>query len=191
MRFSDGSVLQLYPQTIQEFDLYPGRELSDRDMHKLLTAVGAMSAKMRAVRILAATSVSKKDLEHRLVQKGEDPNQAQEAVTWLSKMDLLDDKKTGEQIVQRCVTKGYGVQRVKQMLYEKRIPKEYWDEILEGYPAQREKIEEFIRDRLGDSRDPKELRRVTDALIRRGHSYGEIRQVFATLNFESDDLPEE
>ena len=92
--FEDDSVLRLYRQTVQDFGLYAGQELSDAEFSKLQESEGEMSAKMRAVRIVAASSVSKRDLEHRLVQKGENPEQAKVAVAWMSDMSLLDDQKT-------------------------------------------------------------------------------------------------
>jgi regulatory protein len=104
-----------------------------------------MSAKMRAVRIVSASSVSKRDLEYRLVQKGEDPKQAKQAVEWMSDLNLLDDARTAEQIVDRCIRKGYGLTRAKQALYEKRIPKEFWADALADYPDQTDKILEFLR----------------------------------------------
>ena len=69
--FEDDSVMRLYRQTIQDFGLFAGKELSDEEMQSLQTAAGEMSAKMRAVRIVSASSVSKRDLEQRLIQKGE------------------------------------------------------------------------------------------------------------------------
>ena len=122
--FSDGSTLRLYRQTVQDFCLYSGLELADDEMQKLHTAASQMSAKMRAVRIVSASSVSKKDLQMRLMQKGEDAQSASEAVAWMEELHLIDDSKTAEQIVARCISKGYGLARAKQMLYEKRIPKQ-------------------------------------------------------------------
>ena len=186
MRFEDGTSLRLYRQTVQDFGLYPGLELTETELLKLKEAAGQMSAKMRAVRIVSASSVSKGDLERRLVQKGEDPDQAKQAVQWLSDMDILDDRKTAEQVVQRCISKGYGLSRAKQALYEKRIPKAYWDAALEDYPDQTDAIVAFLRSRLGTDWDERELRRATDALLRRGHSYQEIRHGLRQLSVDED-----
>ena len=190
VRFEDGSVLRLYKQTVQDFGIYPGLELTDEEVSRLKVAAGQMSAKMRAVRIVSASSVSKRDLEQRLIHKGEDPEQAKAAVEWMSDLSLLDDRKTAEQVVQRCISKGYGLVRAKQALYEKRIPKEYWEGALEDYPDQQDAVVSFLRSRLGNSRDEKTVRRATDALIRRGHSYGEIRKALQTIADELD-FPEE
>ena len=99
--FSDGSLMRLYRQTVEDFALYTGKELSDAEMSALQEAAGQMSAKMRAVRIVSASSVTKRDLEQRLVHKGEDPGQAKEAVQWMSDLSLLDDSRVAEQVVQR------------------------------------------------------------------------------------------
>ena len=191
MRFDDGTTMRLYRQTVEDFGLYPGMELEDADMKKLKDAAGALSAKMRAVRIVSASSVSKKDLEQRLIHKGENAQQAKAAVEWMAELDLIDDRKTAQQVVSRCISKGYGLARAKQALYEKRIPKEYWQEALEDYPDQQEKILEFLETKLGREWNEKDLRKATDALIRRGHSYGAIRKAMEILSVDMEDFREE
>ncbi len=178
--------MRLYRQTVEDFGLYPGMEMTDDEYKKLRTAAGQMSAKMRAVRIVSASSVSKRDLEQRLIQKGEDPKQAKEAVQWMSDLDLLDDRKTAEQIVHRCISKGYGLARAKQALYEKRIPKELWDEALADYPDQLDAIVSYLRSHLSDEPEDKELRKAIDALLRRGHNYSQIRKALQMLSCDSD-----
>lgn len=175
--FSDGSVLKLYKQTVQDFGLYTGLELTEEEFERLQKAAMQMSAKMRAVRIISAGSVSKRDLQQRLLQKGEDELCAKQAVSWLEEMDLLDDQKTARQIVERCIAKGYGLARAKQALYEKRIPKEFWQEALADYPSQTDAIRNYVQTHLKDPADVKTKKKVIDALIRKGHSYHEIRLV--------------
>ena len=189
--FSDDSRLALYRQTVEDFALYSGKELSDEEYSDLLTAAGKMSAKMRAVRIVSASSVSKRSLEERLVRKGEDPQQAKEVVQWMEDLHLVDDRNTAEQVVHSCISKGYGLARAKQALYEKRIPKAYWEEALCDYPDQTEKIESFLRSRLDEDSDQKQVKKAIDALIRRGHSYGTIRRVLNELSFETEDYIED
>ena len=189
--FEDGRKLALYRQTVEDFGLYTGMELSEEEMETLLTAAGSMSAKMRAVRIVSATNVSRRDLEERLVRKGEDPQQAKEAVRWMEDLHLVDDRNTAEQIVHSCISKGYGLARAKQALYEKRIPKEFWEDALAEYPDQQEKIERFLRSRLDEDSDEKQKKKAIDALLRKGHSYGVIRQVLNNLSFDSDDFYED
>ena len=189
--FSDGTKLGLYRQTVEDFVLYPGKELDEQEFARLGEEAGKMSAKMRAVRIVSASSVSKRDLQQRLVRKGEDPEQAKASVAWMEDLHLVDDRATAEQVVRSCIYKGYGLQRAKQALYEKQIPKAYWDEALEDYPDQSEKIQEFLRARLDADSDEKQKKRAIDALIRRGHSYGTIKKAMDALSFDSEDVFED
>ena len=191
LTFEDGSKLALYRQTVEDFALYAGKELSEEETQQLLNAAGKMSAKMRAVRIVSASSVSKRDLEERLVRKGEDPQQAKEAVEWMEELHLVNDRSTAEQVVHSCISKGYGLARAKQALFEKRIPKEYWEEVLADYPDQWDKIEKFLRSRLDGDSDQKQIKKAVDALIRRGHSYAAVRRVLNELSFDSEDYIED
>ena len=186
-----GKKMALYRQTVEDFALYSGKELSDEEWKALQEHAGKMSAKMRAVRIGSASNVSRRDLEERLVRKGEDPKQAREAVAWMEDLHLVDDRNTAEQVVHSCIYKGYGLQRAKQALYEKKVPKQYWEDALADYPDQSEKIEDFLRSRLGDEYDEREVKRAIDALMRRGHSYSSIRKALNQLKLEQEDFPED
>ena len=185
VKFSDGSTMKLYRQTIEDFRMYPGMELENLDA--LRESAGAYSAKMRAVRIISASSVSKRDLENRLVRKGESEEQAKEAVQWLSDLNLVDDRQTARQIVESCVRKGYGLARAKQALYEKQIPKQLWEEALEDYPDQSERIADFLRTKLRDPDDPKQVKRAIDAALRRGHSYGDVKRALEMIGSELEE----
>ena len=154
-------------------------------------AAGEMSAKMRAVRIVAASSVSKKDLQQRLIQKGESAADAQNAVAWMEELSLIDDGKTAHQIVANCISKGYGLARAKQALYEKRIPKSLWDEALADYPSQDEKVLSFLQSRLDENATEKDIKRAVDALMRRGHSYGVIRRALDQIRCNDGFFPED
>ena len=185
VKLSDGQALRLYRQTVEDLGLYPGLELTDSQMEQLLEHAGQTSAKMRAVRIVSAASVSKDDLQRRLVQKGESPQQAKEAVAWLSELQLLDDAQVARQTVQSCIAKGYGLARAKQALYEKRIPKAHWEAALAGYPDQREKVLAFLKSKITSREDPREVKRAVDALIRRGHSYSLVRSCLEQLELSN------
>jgi len=149
-----------------------------------------MSARMRAVRIVAATGVSKSDLEQRLIHKGESQKDAHDAVQWMSDLQLVDDRKTAEHIVNNCIQKGYGLSRAKQALFEKRIPKNLWDDILSDYPDQDDKILAFLKSKLPEQPTDRDTRKAIDALLRRGHSYSRIRHALMQLSLDSDDFPE-
>ena len=187
----DREVLRLYRQTIEDFGLYPGLELSEERANQLRESAGTMSAKMRAVRIISASNVSRRDLEQRLVRKGETEAQAKQAVEWLEELNLVDDRQTAQSVVRQCIYKGYGPARAKQALYEKQIPKHFWEEVLADYPDQTEHIVKFLRTKLTDPSDERQKRRAIDALMRRGHSYGAIRRAMDQVGAEMEEFLEE
>lgn len=176
--------MRVYRQTVEEFGLYAGMELTVEELTRLREAAGEMSAKMRSVRIVAASNVSKRDLEERLIRKGERPDQAKKAVAWMAELDLVDDAKTAAQVVGQCARKGYGIARAKQALYEKRIPKDFWDDALADYPDQSDHIMDYLRSRLTQPGDAAQVKRAVDALLRRGHNYSDIRRCLKQLDAE-------
>lgn len=191
MVFNDGTTMRLYRQTIEDFGLYIGLEMDEGQYSALRKAAGEMSAKMRAVRIVAASNVSQGDLEQRLIRKGEDPEQAKSAVQWMADLSLIDDRRTAEQIVSSCVRKGYGLARAKQALYEKRIPRAFWEEALEDYPDQTDVILAYFQSKLPANADEKDVKHAVDAMLRRGHSYSQIRKALELNSVDTDFIPED
>lgn len=188
--FDDDTQLKTQPELAAQFGLYSGMELSEQDYQVLLEAAGKASARTRAVRIVAAAGVSEKELQRRLVQKGESASDAQQAVMWLKELNLLDDRQTAQQLVSSAAARGYGKNRIKNILYEKGIPQEFWEEALAQLPEMDDAIDRFLSRRWqGKDPDEKEVKKAVDALIRRGHSWTQIR---AGLRRYREDLePEE
>ena len=120
--FDDGSKMRVPTSLVADLGLYGGMELEEEDLSRLMSEAQRASAKSRAVRIVSTTSISEKALRQRLVQRGEDPQHAKEAVDWLRELGALDDEGMARQVVQRCTAKGYGRARAQQELYRKGIP---------------------------------------------------------------------
>ena len=191
LRFDNDTTMLVFPSVIAELNLYPGIEIPESAMDSLRETCGEVSARNRAVRIISAAPVSRRELQNRLVQKGDTEEHAQQAVQWLDELHLLDDEELAEQIVLSGAARGYGAARIRQMLYEKRIPRELWERALEKLPPQENAIDTFLQRRFrGTKPDKKELKRATDALLRRGHSWGDIRS--ALERYVPDEVfPEE
>ena len=179
--FENGSTKKYLPQTVAEQGLFAGMELTEAELAALEKANAAASAKQRAVRIISAAAVSKGDLQRRLTQKGESPEDAKKAVEWLSELKLLDDAETARQIVARGAARGYGAERVKQMLYEKRVPRQYWEEALAAMPDMSEALTDFLRKRLGEEPDEKTLRSASAAALRRCYTWSQVREALERL----------
>lgn len=187
--FTGGQRLRLPPSVVGDFGLRAGLELTAEEMSRLKEASAEASAKERAVRIVSASSVTQKELRRRLVQKGESEENAEAAVSWLSGLNLLDDLETAKQLVRSAGRKGYGRARAKQILYQKGVDRSLWDEALEELPEPDGAIDRFLASRFrGESPDRQAVKRAADALLRRGHGWGDIR---AALRRYTDTLEEE
>ena len=94
-----------------------------------------------------------------------------------SGMDLTDeDYQALLTAAGKASAKGYGKSRIKNILYEKGIPQEFWDEALAEFPEMDDAIDRFLLRRWqGKVPDEKEVKRTVDALIRRGHSWKDIQ----------------
>lgn len=171
-----GERLKVPPFLAADLNLYAGRELSEDELSALRAAIARARTRQRAVRILSSTAISRAALEKRLTDKGAVPEDAQDTVQWLDELHLLDDAAVAEQVVQSAVRKGYGRRRIEQILYEKRIPREYWQDALAAIPDMDGALDSFLHRALGGKAvDDKLLKHTTDALLRRGHSWGDIR----------------
>ena len=187
--FEDGKRLKAPAFKVVELGLTPGAEVTPEAFLALENAQSLASCKERAVRILTASGLSKKELQKRLVQKGESEEDAEAAVAWLEELHLIDDLETAKQLVRSASMRGYGAARAKSILYEKGIPKELWDEALEELPEMDDAIDTFLRRKLnGRTLDAKQIKKTVDALLRRGHSYHDIqaglRRYEASLSLE-------
>ena len=191
LRFGDGSSLMVYPAVIAEHRLYVGMELSQEELESIVRSAAQVATRERAVRIISATAVTEKELRHRLRQKGEQEEQADRAVDWLKDLNLLDDRRAAESVVFQGISKGYGEARLRQMLYEKGVPRELWQEVLAELPSPHEGIRAFLTKRFrGKVPDQQEQKRATDALLRRGHKWSDIRLVMEEFASESYDVEE-
>ena len=187
--FEDGKRLKAPAFKVVELGLTPGAEVTPEVFLALENAQSLASCKERAVRILTASGLSRRELQKRLVQKGESEEDAEAAVAWLEELHLIDDLETAKQLVRSACLRGYGAARAKSILYEKGIPKELWDEALAELSEMDDAIDTFLRRKLdGRTLDAKQIKKTVDALLRRGHSYHDIqaglRRYEASLSLE-------
>ena len=187
--FEDGKRLKAPAFKVVELGLTPGAEVTPEAFLALENAQSLASCKERAVRILTASGLSRRELQKRLVQKGESEEDAEAAVAWLEELHLIDDLETAKQLVRSACLRGYGAARAKSILYEKGIPKELWDEALAELSEMDDAIDVFLRRKLdGRTLDAKQIKKTVDALLRRGHSYHDIqaglRRYEASLSLE-------
>ncbi len=136
--------------------------------------------KNRAFRILEKRDMSAKELEDRLVQKGEQREDAQECVEWLRDLGIIDDARYAEMIVRHYASGGYGEKRITSEFFRRGIPREYWDEALEALPDQSAVLDRLVSERIGsEAPERAELQKLTNFLLRRGFDWRDISEAIA------------
>lgn len=186
---ADGSLLKITEQELLDFGLRAGDELDDETLTRLKTAAGVSNVKTTAADLIGRRAMSRRDLERKLQEKGASETEARYAGEWLEAIGALDDAAYAAALVRHCGDQGYGPRRTREKLREKGVPQELWDEALEELPEDGGQVDRFLQKKLrGRIPDEKEKKRLTDALLRRGFPWGEIKAAWSRYG---DALPED
>ena len=182
----DGSILRVGKNQIADFALYAGRELSDEEAERLTQAIEKENFRSHALRVVTDTPKSRKMLLKILEEKDCQPEQAAEIADWLEDMGLLDDRRYAADVAELYVRKGYGVRKIRDELYRRGIPRELWDEVLSQIQEEdsASAIDAFLEKKLKGSHDPKDVKRASDALARRGYRWPEINDALRRYGME-------
>lgn len=174
--FEDGSKLKLTDREMVDFSLYAGLEVPDAALEQLRDAAGESAARRRAANILSARPLSRRELEKRLVEKGETPAHAAAAADYMEHLGYLNDETYAKMLAEYYAAKGYGPRKVRDELYRRGVPREFWDAALESPDTPDDKLDAFIAARLRRVEHPEraDFKRVSDALARRGYAWGDI-----------------
>ena len=133
------------------------------------------SAKKRALHLLERRDYSRKELILKLTEKGEPLADAEAVADRMIELGVINDERYSRMLVRHYAGKGYGTCRIKQELYRHGIHTDLWEEAMEELPSQEEIMDKLLRSKLRSSDpDPKEIKKATDALLRRGFSWSEV-----------------
>ena len=113
-------------------------------------------------------------------EKGASQAEARYAAEWMEAIGAIDDAAYAAMLVRHYGEMGYGPARLREKLYEKGVPRELWEEALEEAPQRELQIDAFLEKKLhGAMPDPKEKKRISDALLRRGFSWGDVKEAWS------------
>ena len=100
----------------------------------------------------------------------------------------MDDAAYAGAIARHYAAGGYGAGRVRQELQKRGVPRELWDEALAQMPDSAVAIDRFLHSRLkGRPADHVMLKKLSDALLRRGFSWTDIRPALNRLGEEIEE----
>lgn len=181
----DGACLRITEQELLDFGLRSGDELDDKTLQKLKEAAGVSNVKATAADLVGKRAMSRRDLERKLQDRGASETEARYAAEWMEAIGAINDADYAAVLARHCADLGYGPQRVREKLYEKGVPRELWDDALDTLPDSAGQIDAFLERKLrGRVPDQREKKRLCDALLRRGFSWGDIRAAWSRLGAE-------
>lgn len=172
----DGACLKITEQELLDFGLRGGDELTPAQLKKLKEAAGVSNTKATAADLIGKRAMSRANLEKKLREKGASEAEARYAGEWLEAIGALNDAEYAAIVARHYGQMGYGPRYVQEKLREKGVPRELWEDALEHLPEAAEQIDRFLSDKLrGQTPDPREKKRLTDALLRRGYGWGDVK----------------
>lgn len=186
MELEDGDILLVPEGTVADRALYQGMELDEEALEALQDAAFQASLRQRAASLLTARMLSAAQLREKLCAKGASPAQAEEVSQWAETIGLLNDAAYARSLVSHYQARGYGLYKIKDELYRRRIPREYWEEALAELEEPDEAIDRFLSARVTDPEDRKQVKKAADALARRGFSWSQVSEGIARLRSESE-----
>lgn len=185
----DGACLKITEQELLDFGLRSGDELDEETLRRLKDAAGVSNIKVTAADLIGRRAMSRRDLERKLQEKGASETEARYAAEWLEAIGAIDDADYAVLVVRHYGQLGYGPAYVRQKLYEKGVPRELWDVAMDALPDPAELIGRFLENKLrGELPDEKGKKRLTDTLLRRGFSWGDVRKGW---NAYGTEMPED
>ena len=184
----DGACLKITEQELLDFGLRSGDELDEETLKRLKEAAGVSNTRAAAADLIGKRAMSRRDLERKLQEKGASETEARYAAEWLEAIGALNDAEYAAALVRHYSRLGYGPARVREKLYEKGVPRELWEDALEELPEDGGQVDAFLRSKLrGRTPDEKEKRRLTNALLRRGFPWGEVKAAWRRLGEEMQE----
>ncbi len=185
--FEDESVVKSTLAVVSDLRLFTGRDIDEAQMAELRSLSMRSIAREKALEYISHRRMSCKELERKLLDKGYDEQTAACCVSWLLQNGFLNDESYAGAIVRHYANKGYGPGRIRAELSRRGIERELWDTAFEELPEDTSKIDKFISSRLTDPENKEQVRKISAALYRRGHSWEDIRRALRRFSAECED----
>lgn len=194
----DGTILRVTENEVACFGLYSGMELTEELREQLEEAVRRGEVKEKALRLLSGRPMSRKELVDKLTARPRDKEKepipeelAEEAADRLEELGYLNDAEYARTVARHYAAKGYGERKLRDELWKRGVPREYWDQALEEVQDPTDAMDEFIRRKLmGRTADRETLGKLSAALARRGYRWEDIRAALSRYGetFEDDSI---
>lgn len=180
----DGSILRIGESEVVNFALYSGKELSEDEADLLQASARRSGLKTKAIELLMRKPQSRKELGRKLAEWEAAPEEAEAICDRMEELGYLNEPEYASRIVRHYAQKGFGARKIRDELYRRGIPRELWDEAMAQIEDNSPAIDAFLEKKLKGSHDPKDIKKASDALARRGFSWSEISDAFRRYGME-------
>lgn len=188
-----GRTVYIDRDVCSDYALSPGKILSDSELEEILERSGYVRAKERALWYLDRADHSEKALYSKLIRAGFSPQPCAAVIAWLREYGLVDDRRYAARFAERCAEANISGRAAYCKMLEKGVPRELAKQAIDALDTDeaaqiRALIDKKYRNKLTD-RDS--VRRVYEALVRRGFSFGAVRDVLKQYSEELQYASEE
>lgn len=182
----DGSILRVGEGEVVEFALYAGKELSEEETERLQDAAHRSGLKSKAIELLMRKPQSRKELGRKLREWEATDEEIEAICDRMEELGYLNEPEYAGRIVRHYAAKGFGERKIRDELYRRGVPRELWDEALSQIEEEDNAaaIDAFLEKKLKGSHDPKDVKRASDALARRGYRWPEISDALRRYGME-------
>lgn len=207
----DASLVRVGEGDVVSLGLYAGKELTGAEGEALIAAGERSKLMERAMGLLAQRPMSRKELLDKLcapprqrrekypydkLDDGPDPEllqrqkealveRAEEVADRLIELGLLNDGEYARTVVRHYAAKGYGPRKIRDELYRRGVPREYWEDALAEREPDGGQLDKLVRQKLRGAEPTREnLKRVSDYLARRGYGWEEISSALDRIREE-------
>jgi len=184
----DGTILRIGENEVIQFALYEGKELTEEAGAALQDSARRSALKEKTLDLLTRKPQSRKELERKLREWEAGEEEITSICDRMEELGYLNDASYAALIVRHYSAKGFGEKKLRDELYRRGVPRALWDEALEGAEDPSDAIDAFVAKKLaGKAPDRKELKKVSDALARRGFSWSEISAALSRYGAECEE----
>ena len=184
----DGTILRLGENQVIDFALYAGKELNEEESAALQDSARRSSLKGKTIELLSRKPQSRKEVERKLLQWEASEEETAAICDRMEELGYLNDAAYAVTVVRHYSAKGYGERKLRDELYRRGVPRGLWEEALKQAESSDGAIDAFIAKKLaGKTPDKTELKKISDALARRGYRWEDISAALRRYGAECDE----
>jgi len=194
LRFEGGEEVLLDRDIVLQNNIDVGTSISKERLLELVDESDYVRAKSRALWYLDRSDHTEKALYDKLIKAKFSPKTCAKVLAKLCEYDLINDRRFAERYFERLVEQNVSKRQAYYKLWEKGVPATLVKEILDNTEVDEEtEIRNTIEKKYKNKLDTKEnVQKVYNALIRKGFSFGAVRNVLKNvaeeLKYASEEL---